>query len=243
MSDPISEEIQPAALGLSLTGRKLPDYAEPISAPHGTTPLRRANSVRRTMAIEVTWPEGMTGPGQYIGRCRDVLTRAAGSAPELLGEAEAVVIAVEREIRSITATPNPPGLQQLVGVRAGGYLRNALAEAIPAEKAAGTPLYLVLDDMAGTTLVSRWAFSRWTEGWMERMAQRPNLPKMEGICIGFRPGASSLDENGRPLRSQNATRVVPLRNPADPDGWHPFPPHEGPHFRRARRIDVWREGD
>jgi len=34
-----------------------------------------------------------------------------------------------------------------------------------------------------------------------------------------------------------------LRNPADPQGWHAFAEHDGPGFRRARRIDVTRKDD
>ncbi|MCK9541256.1 MAG: DUF2889 domain-containing protein [Novosphingobium sp.] len=236
------QDVQPAARGLSLTGKPLPRYDEPIRSPVGTTPPRRPGSVRRTMSIDVHWPDGPTAAGHYLGRCRDVLTREAGSPPELLGEAEVNVIAADRELRAVSATPTPPRLQQLVGVRAGGHLRNALAETVPEEKAAGTPLYLVLDDMAGTTLVSRWAFSQWREDWMS-LAMTPSMrPKMEGVCIGFRPGGGAVDEDGRSQPGQNATRVVPLPDPADPDGWHELPVFDGVNFRRARRIDVWREG-
>jgi len=243
MRDVDEQQVEPAARGLSLTGKPLPEYDEPIHAPVGTTPPRRAASVRRTMSIDVHWPEGAGSAGHYLGRCRDVLTRTTGSQPELLGEAEVNVIAADRQLQSISATPTPPRLQQLVGVRAGGHLRNALAETVPEEKAAGTPLYLVLDDMAGTTLVSRWAFSRWIDDWMS-VAMAPAMrPTMEGVCIGFRPGASSLDNDGRSKPGQNASRVIPLPNPADPQGWHELPRFEGVNFRRARRIDVWREGD
>jgi len=242
MADETNEAIQPAALGLSLTGKPLPEFAEPISAPHGTTPLRRPNSVRRTMSIDVRWPDGPTAAGHFLGTARDIFTPAAGGDPIVLGEAEARVVAADRQIVSISSTPTPPHLQDLVGVRAGGHLRNALALAVPEEKAAGTPLYLVLDDMAGSTLVAKWAFSRWTEDWMERMQPANPRPQMEGVCIGFRPGASSLGADGRPLPSQNTSRVVPLRNPADPLGWHDLPDYDGVNFRRARRIDVWRDG-
>lgn len=241
MADDV-ELIEPAARGLSLTGKPLPVFTEPVRAPMGTTPPRRANSVRRTMSIDVHWPEGLQGPGQYLGRCRDILTHDADAPPEVLAEAEARIVAQDRQILSISATPAPPRLQQLVGVRAGGYLRDALADAVAEEKAAGTPLYLVLDDMAGATLVSRWSFSRWREDWMDAVPTQNPRPRMEGVCIGFRPGSSALAEEGRPKDGQNASRVMPLPNPADPAGWHDLPTYEGVHFRRARWIDVWREG-
>ncbi|MET0249097.1 MAG: DUF2889 domain-containing protein [Sphingobium sp.] len=234
--------IEPAARGLSLTGKPLPVFTEPVSAPLGHTPPRRAHSVRRTMSIDVHWPQGLEGPGHYLGRCRDILTHDPAAAPVLLEQAEVRIVSADRQILSISADPAPPGLQQLVGVRAGGYLRNALAEAVAEEKAAGTPLYLTLDDMAGTTLVSRWSFSRWRDDWMNAVAAQSPRPKMEGVCIGFRPGSSALGEDGRPLEGANTSRVLPLPNPADPMGWHDMPAYEGAHFRRARCIDLWREG-
>ena len=236
------KEIEPAARGLSLSGKPLPHFAEPISAPIGPSPQRRPGSVRRTMSIDVHWPQGIEGVGHYLGRCRDVLTRQSGRDPEVLAEAEASVVAAGREVAAISATPAPPRLQQLVGVRAGGHLRQALAETVAEEKAAGTALYLVLDDLAGTTLVSRWAFSRWGEGWLGATG-RMERPVMEGVCIGFRPGSTALGGGGRPHADPNVSRVVPLPSPEDPRGWHEMPELQGVNFRRARRIDVWREGE
>lgn len=235
---------EPAAKGLSLTGKPLPHFAEPIRAPIGTTPIRPANSVRRTMSIDVDWPEGVESAGHYHGRARDVRTGAAGSPPELLDDAEIEVVAAQREIRAVSARPDPGNLQDLVGVRAGGYLREALSRIVAQEKAAGTPLYLLLDDLAGTTLVSRWAWSRWPEDGLPS-ARTMRFPRdtMQGICIGFRPGSGALDEQGLPSSDQNASRVVALPNPDDPGGWHDLPDLGGVNFRRARRIDLWRDGE
>ena len=235
---------EPAARGLALSGEPLPEFSEPIRSPHGITPPRRPHSVRRTMSIDVQWPDGVSGEGRYLGRARDAVTGQAGASPTIVGEASVDVLAMMRQLTSISASPAPPGIQRLVGVRAGGYLRAALAEAVPEEKLAGTPLFLLLDDLAGATLVSGWAFSLWHEDWI-RMARRGDAktPVMQGICIGFRPGSPALDEEGRSRGEQNVARVVPLPNPADPAGWHPLPALPEVNFRRARRIDVWREGD
>ena len=235
---------EPAARGLSLKGEPLPEFTEPVRAPIGITPPRPAQSARRTMSIDVHWPDGIAGDGVYDGRARDIATDAAGAPPRLLREARVDVTAAHRELKAVHATPTPPHLQDLVGVRAGGYLREALSRVVPEEKAAGTPLYLLLDDLAGATLVSGWAWSRWSDLWMERVGG-PDRPRhvMQGICIGFRPNSSALDPEGSPADGQNASRVVALPNPSDPDGWHELPVREGVNFRRARRIDVWREGD
>ena len=231
---------EPADLGLSLAGEPLPVFAEPICAPHGTTPLRRARSVRRTMSIDVHWPDGFGQPGHYLGRCRDVLTDGADSAPVPLASAELRVVLADRTIRSIAAEPEPSGLQALVGARAGGHLRQALVEALPGEKEAGTPLHLLLDDLAGANFISHWAITRWNPDWTAMYAGLPK-PDMTGVCIGLKAGSIGLDPDGTALPSDNVARVVSLRNPADPQGWHDLPDRPGMTFRRARWIDVWRE--
>jgi len=68
----------------------------------------------------------------------------------------------ERDIQRIESDPPRPGLQGLVGSRAGGGLRSAIAQELPDEVREGTPLYLLLDDLAGSTLISGFAFLRWS---------------------------------------------------------------------------------
>lgn len=67
---------------------------------------------------------------------------------------------------------------------------------------------------------------------------------MIDICTGFAEGASSLLPDGRPDHAgQSNTDVGPLLNAADPVGWHEMPELSGVTMRRARRVDVWRDGD
>jgi hypothetical protein len=80
---------------------------------------------------------------------------------------------------------------------------------------------------------------------MERLApdKGPTLASMEGVCIGFRPGSSALTM-ARATGTSNTAIVGSLVNPADPAGWHVLPVHEDvANLRRARLIDVWRDGD
>jgi hypothetical protein len=220
--------------------------------PAGHAPVRRPGSIRRTSSIETTWPDGQGTPMHMTGRARDMLTPADGSAPRVLDEgAFQIVASAKREILSIATTPEIPGLQRLVGERAGGYLRTHMAEIIPDVKAAGTPLYLILDDYSGASLVSGWAWSRWTDNWIERMreaaiaAGQPAMEKrrMEGVCTGFRPGSTALRSDGASEpTTQSSTQVVSLVNPDDPPGWHELTEQTGVGFRRARRIDIWRDG-
>jgi hypothetical protein len=194
------------------------------------------------MTIDVQWPDGKDAPGLYSGACRDFLTGSSESGSRILAEATLKAVCSNREIIQITATPTPHNLQDLVGVRAGGHLRKALSLAVPEEREAASPLYLLLDDLAGATLVSGWSFSQWPDADPAYAATSVPTRSMAGVCIGFRPGSSALDADGRVRPSQNTARVVPLANPEDPVGWHDFADYQGINFRRARRIDVWQDG-
>lgn len=226
----------------ALSGESLPEFFEPISAPIGTTEPRWDNSVRRTMSIDVHWPGGSSAEGHFVGRARDIITIRAADPPSVIDEATVDVQVANREVLSISSTPTPPRLTDLIGVRAGGNLRAAIDEACPEEKQAGTPLHLLLDDLAGATLVAGWAFSDSARRAGAAPHEMRIMPVMRGTCIGFRSGSNALDSEGRARADQNSSVVVPLTNPDDPDGWHAFPQIAGINFRRARRIDVWREG-
>ncbi len=67
---------------------------------------------------------------------------------------------------------------------------------------------------------------------------------MVGICAGFRPGAATLLPDGTPKGGgHNVVPVPALTDPADLIGWHPLAAMPEVAMRRARRMDVWRDGD
>ena len=220
-------------------------------------PPRRAGSLRRTASIDVAWPDGLEGARILHGRARDVLTPegagggtggGAGGGATVLGSARVeTTVTPDRTITAITATPAADRLAHLVGERGGGHLRLVMSEKIPELINAGTPLYLLLDDISGVSLISNWAWSLWRPDWLERSAKamlgaqadRPAMPPTN-VCWGFQPGHSSHDRtpgNG----PSPITDGGELRNPADPEGWHEFPAIDGVSMRRARRIEVWRD--
>ncbi len=219
----------------------------PVRSTANPSPVRRPGSIRRTTSLDVTWPDGMTGQRRFDGFARDVVRLPDGSdAVHAEARVEATVD-FDRTITAITAEPSPRGIEKLVGERGGGHLRGVLRERLPDLIAQAHPLYLLLDDISGTSLVSNWAWSQWGENWLETMHARGGGVDMEAmlaervnVCWGFQPGFSSSDLK---TRSSNdiAADGKELRNPADPTGWHAMPGNEGLSFRRARRIDVWRE--
>lgn len=219
--------------------------------PIGPAPLRRPGSVRRTSTIDTNWPEGYGKPMVMQARARDIWTPVEGGAPVVLSEDRYTILAsAAREILSINVSPDRPHVQQLVGVRGGGQSRAALIEIMADERIKGSPLYLILDDFAGASLVSGWVWSRWVDDW-GKLAEKSGLQStagrggnMEGVCTGFSPGSSALvGVGGARMKDQSFAIVPSLVNADDPEGWHPLAAQCGVAMRRARRIDVWRDGD
>ena len=212
----------------------------------GPAPLRRPGSIRRTTSIDSEWPDGLGQPWVMTGRARDLLTPVSGEAVEFATGEFRILASPLREIMEISATPEHPRLGEMVGVRAGGASRHALAATLG--DISGTPTFQLLDDFAGASLVAGWNWSRWTDDWQKRMAghnQKSTAGKkgrMVNICTGFTEGASSLADDGSVDHAdQSSTEVGSLVNPDDPMGWHEMAEQTGkPMARRARRIDVWR---
>lgn len=213
----------------------------------GPAPLRRPGSIRRTTSLDSDWPDGFGEPWLMTGRARDLLTPEVGEAVVLAEGNICIRTSPAREILDISATPDHPRLAEMVGVRAGGASRQALAATLGDLR--GTPTFQLLDDFAGASLVAGWIWSRWIDDWQARMRARAassgpaTKGRMLNICTGFAEGASSLaDDGGVDHEDQSSTEVGSLVNPVDPLGWHALPEQEGrAQARRARRIDLWRD--
>jgi hypothetical protein len=213
----------------------------------GHAPLRRPGSIRRTTSIDSHWPDGLGQPWILDGTARDIMTPTEGGAPTELGRGTfRIKASANREIQEIAITPDHPRAQDMIGVRAGGASRDALAATLGELR--GTPTYQLLDDFAGASLVAGWIWSQWVTDWLgQRFPDREaglveHRRRMVNICTGFAEGASSLDfSNHQSHTSTTHNEVLPLENPEDPAGWHVMPMQEGPRKRRARRIDLWRQ--
>jgi hypothetical protein len=208
-------------------------------------PPRRPDSVRRTSSILMTWPNGIFNGLQLAGRGRDLLTDELG-APHVIAQEEILATAsMDRTIESLRSWPPTDGLEGLVGARAGGKLRGALDEAVPHLREAGLPRYLLLDDLAGASLIAGFVWFRWKDHLPELagLRERAQTRSMEGICSGFRPGASSLNADGTQSMVPHQIAVVaPLADPEDEWSWHELSVPPPMAMRRARRVDVWRDG-
>jgi hypothetical protein len=194
------------------------------------------------MTLDTWWPGGYGTQSRLLGRCRDLLTPLDGGPPRVLVEDVLRVGALDRVIEDITSEPSRPALAGLVGARGGGHLRRALVETVPAERAAGTPLYLMLDDLSGATLVGAFAFGPWRETGRGIPPGTNPRRRMEGVCIGFRPGSSALEAGGTARPSLGLRQVESVADPADPIGWHRLEDVAEISARRSRRLDVYLDG-
>lgn len=214
-----------------------PSNQSPYATSSAPAPSRSPGSIRRTSTLDADWPEGVDFPIRLIGRARDAITTSPFKSPIIAAEDSlSAKLTTDRMITSIEAHPFRPGLAALVADRAGNRLRAAIAEAVPEERRRATPLYLLLDDIAGVSLVAPWTLSHWSEAWLARMQQHVRDHDAADVCIGFRQGSPAL---GARRHRVNFGAVTPaLGHPNDPDGWPPFNHQSGPGFRRARWIDV-----
>ncbi len=225
----------------------VPEGIQPVG-PAVPTPARILGSIRRTSTIDATWDsDGRDSPMQLLGRSRDIFTPMDGTTAVVLAEdVLQVTTQPNRVVSAISSVPPRTGLEVLIDLKGG--LRSKIVESFPDEVREGTPLYLLLDDISGATLVSGFAFMHWRKP-EDAPLVNPRDPeimarklKMVGICAGFQSGASALGDDGPPAK--HATQIVPnLPIESDPFAWHELFETKEVSARRSRRIDVWREED
>lgn len=217
------------------------------------TPDRVPGSVRRTMTIDMVWPGGIAADMELRGFSRDLLTPRTGE-PVLLDSASMVATTNrERYVQSIATAPERPDIEKLIGVQGGSRLRGAIDEVLPGEREQATALHILLDDIAGTSLIGGFGWTRWKPNYYEEM--RANAPAQAGqrefgrrkgrvICSGLRPEGWADSRFSAGADSMHCLRPAgDISTPHDPWGWHEWPEPEEVCMRRHRRIDVRREGD
>ena len=217
-----------------------------------SAPPRRAGSVRRTTTMDFTWPDGLDGDTVLDGRGRDLRTNGDGTVAVLAEASLAMVADPRRIITEIGSTPELPALRSLAGESAmPGFRRRLAATGAAATGAAaagvGTPLYQLLDDIPGATLVSGAAWQRWYDmGRYLELKADVKQRIMTDVCTGYQQGSSALQPDGTLRWSQDRQPAVDIDAAAhrlgDDLAWHRHGRPEGVTMRRARRIDVWVTG-
>ncbi|MER6808171.1 DUF2889 domain-containing protein [Spirillospora sp. NPDC000708] len=221
-----------------------------LHEPTSGTPARRPGSVRRTSTVDMLRPDGLQGPLVLAGRGRDLLTSVAGGSRTLsrAGMRAVVDFVGGRFVRELSTDPNRP-LDALIGARASSGFRGRLDEADPRLAADHDLLYLLLDEVPVTTLISGQAVSAGTseqamKAEMARQSTMPGRPGRPGfvadLCAGFATGGTimnGIEATGLPP-TVTGPAAPPLDTEDDPDAWHATDPLPPQAMRRARRIDV-----
>jgi hypothetical protein len=224
------------------------DRADPrahIRGPADSTPARRPGSLRRTTTIDMRWADGWGTDLVLEGLARDLSTPTDGDPVVLADRTMRVDVATDRSILAIRSDPALPELAELVGVKAGSGFRARLHDVLP-DGADGDPVFLMLDDIPGATLISGFAFAQWypIEELLEEGRSASTVKRtMTGICTGFMPGSSGLAPDGTSRWTHRTQQVAPLEASVDVLAWHEIQQISELSMRRARRIDVWFEDD
>ena len=163
----------------------------------------------------------------------------------MLGEGEVEVgIDAARTATAITTTPAVV-VDDLRGARVGRGFRARLAELLPSEAAARSPLYLLLDDLPVAALISGYADLYRGDPEVTLDSDTTPADRVDAvhvdICAGWATDATMITSirEGRPF-------PVPVGPPAptlasrDALGWHEIGELAAGAMRRRRRIDVWR---
>ena len=177
------------------------------------------------------------------GRARDLRTDDDGTATVLAEAALRMVTDPGRIIEEIGSSPElRPGWRAWRASRrcpatGGGWPRPGRPTVV------GTPLYQLLDDVPGATLVSGAAWQRWydMDVYLEIKAD-VSQRVMTDVCTGYQQGSSALEPDGTLRWRQDRQPAVDIDAVDDDLAWHAHPRPEGVTMRRARRIDVWADG-
>ena len=212
-----------------------------------SAPPRRPGSVRRTATMDFTWPDGMAGNTVLDGRARDLCTDRDGNATVLAQASLRVVSDTSRVITEINSAPALPGLAGLAGESAMSGFRRRLALLADGGEIDRTPLYQLLDDVPGATLVSGAAWQRWYDMDDYRVFKSDVSQRvMRDVCTGYQDGSSALNPDGTLRWEQDRQPAVDIDDAGDDVGdglaWHPRARPAEVTMCRARRIDVWTDG-
>jgi hypothetical protein len=216
----------------------IPEAAGPQD-PATSTPPRAPGSIRRTSTIDTARPDGLLARMVMEGHARDLLTPAEGAAV-VTGEASVLahVDGKTRQLQSIETSPVHDGLAVLAGVVVGPGFRGRVDEVAADLRGTGSLLYLLLDDLPGTALVSGYAQLRGDVVGKTRSNEYAGVAS--DLCAGWASDGSMIAAINE--HKQNPAPIGPpapdLRPAGDIDAFHTLPVLAPTSTRRLRRIDV-----
>jgi len=217
------------------------DLAPPRPGPRralAASPAAAPGSVRRTLSLDVTRPDGLLGPVVAFLAGRDRVVDAAGRA-QVLGEVSLVVrVAVSGDVEGIEG--GPPALSEVVGASLRSGFGRRAAAALPEVATRRTLLAALLDELPGAYHVSGYALAR--GGVLPDGSDGPARAALQAdVCAGWAVGEPLHDV----LAATGHIAIpsgphAPALEHDDPDGWHALAPLGEGTVRRRRLLDVAR---
>jgi len=205
-----------------------------LQQPAATTVARRPGSIRRTSHVDMR-PQA-DGGLVLEGMARDLVTTAGGAAVVPAEATAHATLAPDKRLLSLDVSPRRE-LGQLLGVPVATGFRALVAQTVPEEVTAASPLHLLLDDLPVAALIS---------GYLELyQPDRPERSPAErivksDICSGWRSDGTMMVAIGRLGRIPIPVGPAAprLESPDDDLGWHAIGPLPAGAMRRRRRVDV-----
>ena len=220
--------------------------AEALNAPAVRQPSRRAGSIRRTSSLQTLWKPDDDRSYAVVGRARDLATSATCDAIVVGEDAISATVSAEGRLASLTGNRLKDRLERFAGLRPGGELRKAMARDMAEECRAETRLHRLLDDLPGAAFLSVAAWYAWEGGVEGHAARTMSMSRLsrpvEGVCLSYVRGSSSMTEDGRGIDKNADHPVGPLPLATDdPLGFHSLVETDDPNQWRLRRTDLWCE--
>jgi hypothetical protein len=187
------------------------------------------------------------GDIRLVATGRDLRTAPSGQTEVIDAARVELLVAYGQGRRVVTIESDParPELAALAGGGTAGGFRAAIDSALPGERERGSLVYQLLDDVPTAVLVNGYAVSIALSPAERREVRRGAGSKVNpDLCAGWRVGGTmmrEIEESGLPpvFRGPPAGQLGPAD---DPMAWHRIAPLPPTSMRRARCIDVWRDG-
>lgn len=205
-------------------------HADPVAA----SPPRRPASVRRTSHIDIE--PAPSGALVLQGAARDLRTGARES--EMVASATVFArVGAGRELAEVRTSPVDDRIGALIGLPVASGFRAAVDRALPDDREASTPLYLLLDELPVAVVISGYALLY--SGVLA--VPRVNVEHVKAdVCSGWRSDGTmmvALRSEGR-LPVPVGPAAPALESADDPLAWHAIGPLAAGAMRRRRLLDV-----
>lgn len=208
------------------------------------SPPRRDGTARRTMSIDVPFPDVERGRGRVEARGRDLLTGPDGTSEVR----SAATTALEFDLASGAiegVIPNDDGARAPTAALTGASVRKGFAKhltaVLPGASVDRSLDYAVLEDVSAVVFVAGFALLRAGLIPEDPASGAARARHQADVCAGWATGTPLLEILRTEGRSVVPTGpVAPAIEGVDPDGWHQMAPLEPGTVRRRRCLDVAR---